>query len=289
MSGGHIEARSTRVDPEARAVLEKWKGRGGKEAEPKTAEVIQLPLWPEPVRGMPNPVLRAALFAAIQSKDRRFLNDENLAAVQGIIIRFKGEQMNQEDLDVCSAVYHLARMHPLGDTVHTSAYGFLKLLGRKTGKSQHVQLHQSFRRLMQPLEIETKRYQYGGALVTQGVKDKDTRHYVLKINRELEPLFRQGWTGIDWQQRQKLRGKPLALWLHGFYASHGQPHPYKVETVRELCGSQAKTLYSFRQQLREALAHVQTVGAIQGHEIDAADLVHIYKVKALTNYRKSRK
>jgi len=115
-----------------------------------TAEVIQLPLWPEPVRGMPNPVLRAALFAAIQGKDRRFLNDENLAAVQGVIIRFKGEQMNQEDLDVCSAVYHLARMHPLGDIVHTSAHGFLKLLGRKTGKSQHVQLHRSFRRLMQP-------------------------------------------------------------------------------------------------------------------------------------------
>ena len=142
---------------------------------------------------------------------------------------------------------------------------------------------------MQPLEIETKRYQYGGALIMKGVKDKETRHYVLKVNPELEPLFRQGWTGIDWQQRQNLRGKPLALWLHSFYASHAQPHPYKVETLRELCGSQAKTLRSFRQQLREALDHVQIVGAIEGYEIDTADLVHIRKTKAITSHQKNLK
>lgn len=38
--------------------------------KPKTAEIVQLPLWPEPARGVPNSVLRGALFAAIQGKDR---------------------------------------------------------------------------------------------------------------------------------------------------------------------------------------------------------------------------
>jgi len=36
-------------------------------------------------------------------------------------------------------------------------------------------------------------------------------------------VYTAGWTGIDWDQRQKLRGKPLALWLHGYYASHRVP------------------------------------------------------------------
>lgn len=293
----YLEELAERVDPELVATLEQFgrtiAERSAQERETtperKSAQVIQLPLWPEPVRGMPNPALRAALFAAIQGKDRRFINGETIAAVQGITIRFKGEQLNQEDLEVCATAYHLARMHPLGDTIHTTAHAFLKLLGRKTGKSQHVQLHQSLFRLMQPLEIETKRYQYNGALVMKGVKDKETRHYVIKINRDLEPLFRQGWTGLDWEQRQKLRGKPLALWLHGFYATHAQPHPYKVETLRELSGSQTTTLYKFRQNLRRALAEVEAVGAIQGYEIDATDLVHIHKMKAIGSHQKNRK
>jgi hypothetical protein len=33
---------------------------------PQSGKVIQLPLWPEPVRGAPNDILRSALFAAIQ-------------------------------------------------------------------------------------------------------------------------------------------------------------------------------------------------------------------------------
>jgi hypothetical protein len=259
------------------------------EAARKSAKVIQLPLWPEPVRGMPNPVLRAALFAAIHGKDRRFINDEVVAAVQGVTIRLKGEQLNQEDLEVCAAAFHLARMHPLGDIVHTSAHGFLKLLGRKTGKSQHVQLHQSFRRLMQPLEIETSRYQYSGGMVMEGVKDKHTRHYVIKINPKLAPLFREGWTGLDWQQRQSLRGKPLALWLQGFYASHAEPYAYKVETLRELSGSNTSALKRFRQNLRAALKELEAVEAIQGYEIDADDLVHIRKAKAVTAPKKRRR
>jgi hypothetical protein len=39
------------------------------EPEPsQPAKVIQLPFWPEPVRGAPNSFLRSALFAAIQAR-----------------------------------------------------------------------------------------------------------------------------------------------------------------------------------------------------------------------------
>ena len=43
---------------------------------------------------------------------------------------------------------------------------------------------------------------------------------------------RTQWTQIDWEQRQRLRGsKSLALWLHGFYASHAAPYPLTVEPI----------------------------------------------------------
>ena len=39
---------------------------------------------------------------------------------------------------------------------------------------------------------------------------------VLEINPKLAKFYGPTqWTQIDWEQRQRLRGKPLALWLHG--------------------------------------------------------------------------
>ena len=246
------------------------------------AKVLQLPFWPEPVRGMLNPTLRSALFSAVQSKDRRFINYELIAAVNGLEIRFKGEQLNQEDLDVCAQVFHLARLHPLGDTCYTAAHAFLKSLRRHTGKSEHVQLHASLIRLQQPLEIKAGRYSYSGSLVMEGAKDELTRHYVIKVNPKLAPLFHNGWTGLDAAQRWKLRGKPLALWLQAFYASHAQPYPYKVETLRNLSGSRTKDLKAYRQNLRQAFAHLEAVDAIREWKIDADDLVHIDKAHIIT-------
>ncbi|MBV8892823.1 MAG: TrfA family protein [Acidobacteria bacterium] len=251
------------------------------------AKIIQLPLWPEPVRGMPNPALRSALFSAIQSKDRRFIDHELISAVDGVEIRFLGKQLNQEDLDVCAQVFHLARLHPLGHICHTSAYGLLKSLGLSTGRTNHRQLHASLIRLQQPFEMKVGRYSYSGSLIEKGIKDELTRHYIIKVNSDLAPLFRHGWTGLDANQRRKIRGKPLALWLHAFYASHEKPYPYKVETLRDLCGSQTKTLKFFRKALRRALAELQQAGAIAAWEIDAADLVRLHKVPTIT--QKSRK
>lgn len=251
------------------------------------AKVIQLPLWREPVRGMINAALRSALFAAVHSKDRRFIDRELLASVSGVEIRFLGQQLNQEDLEVCAEVFHLARLHPLGDTCHTSAHGLLKTLGRQTGKYEHEQLHASLMRLQQPLEIKIGRLDYSGSLVMEGIKDRLTRHYVIKINPKLAPLFHQGWTGLDPERRRALRRKPLALWLDAFYATHEKPYPYSVEKLRELCGSRTESLRRFRAALRVALSELQEAGAIASWDIDPeSDLVHVHKVLTITCRRK---
>jgi hypothetical protein len=252
--------------------------------QPKqSAAVIQLPLWLEPARGMPNPALRSALFPAIHSKDRRFINDELLASCESIEIRFKGEQLNQEDLDVCSLLFHLGRLHPLGDTCHFTAYAVLKALGRDKSGKQHTDLHQSIRRLQQPLEIKIGRYRYFGAFVLDGVKDDITRHYSVTLNPKLAALFAHGWTALEWKQRQELRGKHLALWLQGYYASHAAPVPVKVETLRAWSGSKTKDLYKFRQNLRAALDQLKKFGVIAAWRIDReSDLVTVDRGYAIS-------
>ena len=260
--------------------LAEWRGRGGGKAaeeEPRPpAKVIQLPLWPEPKRGAPNAVLRGALFAAVH-KDRQYMRRKELIAAQdGITIRYTGEQLDQADLDVWEQVLHLARTQALGKRCYFTAHGFLKALGRSTGKMNHEWLEFALARLSATsVEITSGRWTYFGSLIEGGARDEDTRRYVVEINPKLAKFYgRTQWTQIDWDQRQRLRGKPLALWLHGFYASHAAPYSLTVAYLHKLSGSRTKQLRKFKQNLGQALRDLEAIGAIKAFEI-RDDLVHV--------------
>jgi len=239
----------------------------GDVSEPKTAKIIQLPVWGEFVRGTPNSLLRGSLFAAIQSKDRRYMNREILAAQDGIEIRFTGMQLNQTDLDVWEQAVHWARPHPLGHVCYFTAYGFLRALGRRTGGYEHNQLKEELARLIGgAIEITHRRMTYAGNLLEYW-RDEDNEHYLMRLNSKILALWTAGWTAIDRKQRVKLRRKPLSLWLHGFYASHADPHPMKVETYKRLCGSHNNNIYCFTQRLAKAHEDLVEVGAIEDFDI----------------------
>ena len=249
------------------------------EPEPRgPAKIIQLPLWPEAKRGAPNAVLRGALFAAVH-KDRRYLDRELLAAQDGITVRFTGKQLDQADLDVWEQALHLARTQALGTKCHFTARGFLKALGRQASGQNLEWLKSSLARLAGAVvEISDRRRAYFGTLIERGVRDEDTDQYVVEINSDLAKFYgRSQWTQIDWEQRQRLRGKPLALWLHGFYASHAAPYPLTVAYLHKLCGSQTKQLWKFKQNLTQALQALEAIGAIKAFEI-RDDLVHVWTV-----------
>jgi hypothetical protein len=74
---------------------------------------LSLELWPDAVRGVPNAVLRGALFGVSQ-KRKTHKNRTVIAALEGYEIRFKGETFNQTDLDLWEMLLHLARLQPLG-------------------------------------------------------------------------------------------------------------------------------------------------------------------------------
>lgn len=239
------------LDKLSKAVTERQKGA-----------VIQLPLWPEPKRGTPNSFLRSALFAAVQGKDRQYLKNQTLSSLNGITVKFTGQQLDQSDLDVWEQAIHYARVHPLGDTCHFSAHSFLKAIGRSNGKSQHDWLYGVFLRLTAcAVEISHEGKTYFGPLIKSGLKDEASKQYCLELNRELIRLFGENqWTAVDWEQRQLLTRQPLAAWLHAFLSSHRKPHPMKVQTLAELSGSRNIQPASFKRQLLKALDRLVEIG-----------------------------
>lgn len=253
---------------------------------PAPAKVIQLPLWPEPKRGAPNAVLRGALFAAVQGKGRRYMDREVLAAQRGVTVRFTGMQLDQADLDVWEQALHLARTQALGTKCYFTARGFLKDLARQASGQNLEWLKSSLARLAGAVvEISDGRRTYFGTLIERGVRDEETGRYVVEINPDLAAFYgRSQWTQIDWEQRQLLRSKPLALWLHGFYASHAAPHALTVEYLHKLSGSQTKQLKHFKQNLTQALRALEATGAIQGFTVQD-DRVHVQTVPSQSQQR----
>ena len=241
----------------------------------KDSKVYQLPLWPEPARGIPNPVLRGALFAAVQGKNRAVFQRELLACQKGLQIRFTGIQLDQSDLDVWEQALHLARHHPLGTRCEFSVYGFLKALGRKTGKSEHEWLKNAFARLMGcgvELTNQQERKTYGGSLL-EFLRDDESGRYVVIFNPKILTLYEGGWTAIDWQARQLLRGKPLALWLHGYLASHAKPYPIKIETLRTFSGSNNKAVRFFKRKLIAALNELKKIQFIRDYAFEDDNVI----------------
>lgn len=244
---------------------------------------LSLELWPDAVRGVPNAVLRGSLFSV--SKQRSTAKKrELLAAVEGIEIRFKGERFNQVDLDLWEMLLHLARLQPLGNQVEFSSYSLLRELGRGTGGKDHEDLKEDIARLLGGVvEItwtDTNRT-FIGHLVDKAYRDESTQRYVVVFDTKMLGLYEGGYTYIDWERRKALKGNNLAKWLAGFYSSHAHPYAYKVETIKNLCGSTVGRLPDFRRMLKAALKELVQVGAIKSWEIED-DLLRVVNTPSMS-------
>lgn len=249
---------------------------------------IQLPFWPDEVRGVPNAALRGALFTVSQTRavaTKRQL----VATVNGLEVRFKGERLNQHDLDLWEMLLHFARTTMLGNRAEFSANKLLKALRRGIGGSDHDKLKEDIARLIGGV-VEITWLETGqtfiGSLVEKAFRDEGTQRYVVILDEKILGLFDTGYTQVDWRVRQRLAGNSLAKWLHGFYSTHASPIPYKVATIKALCGSNVERLVDFRKALRVALNKLVSVKGLTSWEITKeTDLLKVRRTPSSSQKR----
>jgi len=245
-----------------------------------------MPLWAEVCRGVPNSVLRSALFGVVRRGPRSFQQRVQKASVEGVKIIHTGPQLDQADLDVWEQALQLARIGGLGCRIQFTASQFLKSIGRDNGKSQHEWLKGAFARLAASVvEIKDAHRAYFGPILHHGGRDDQTGRYVIEMNPKIIELYGlDGWSSVEFGQRMALKKRPLAQWLHGYYSSHAKPFPIKVETLHRLCGSQNAAIKGFKQELKSALQKLAEVTHWRW-EIDASDLVHLSKMPTVSQAR----
>lgn len=121
------------------------------------------------------------------------------------------------------------------------------VMGRQTGKKQRDDLKGWFSDLtatsVEVSDTKNKR-RFWGSLLPNGAarEENDDTIYVVEINRALAKLFADNLGAANWEVRQKLFKKPLALWWQ-FYSSKFTK-PVSVAELHRLSGSGA-TLKEF--------------------------------------------
>src|SRR4029434_4980847 len=123
----YLSIASTITDPDLRASAERLalalqSAPLAEPSPPSSAKIIQFPLFPEATRPVSNDMARSALFSCVQGKDRRFIKDALMATVDGVEIRFTGEQLNQDDHDLLMQLIFMAREKPVGAWVTMPAH-----------------------------------------------------------------------------------------------------------------------------------------------------------------------
>ncbi|QJC34329.1 hypothetical protein GJT94_02260 (plasmid) [Enterobacteriaceae endosymbiont of Donacia cinerea] len=230
-------------------------------------------------RVIPNVLLRSSLFGIIKKGNRKYEKNILKTSLNSFLIRFTGESLDQADLDVWLECLYLFTKVPLGEKVIFSTFSFLKSINRNTGKKDYEWLKSSLMRLsICSIEINYKNYFYVGHLLHEWYRNDKTKKNIILLNKKIISFFIDSmWTAISLKERKKLKGKQLSQWIHCFFCSHNKtPLPYKVETLKKLCGSNIHILWKFRQILKKSLYEVSLATGWK-FWIDKNDIVHIMK------------
>ena len=156
-------------------------------------EALQLPLWPNDKKVMPNRFARASLFIPTARGRRKILERVILATPAGTSIEFTGKQLDMSDADVYMLCLDLAKNQELGTPIRISKYEFLKKLGRKdiSGGKAYKNLDAQFERLhLAKIKIKTERFHISIHLIAIIIEDKGNNVYNIVIDKDVFQLFK---------------------------------------------------------------------------------------------------
>jgi hypothetical protein len=232
---------------------------------------VQLPIWAETERLIPNAMLRSALFSC--ARRRQFVDDVLIASWADVEIRFSGQTLNQFDESVWMQIIHLFRQQhePVDFKVRFYAKPFCRMLGGKGGGGSNVaKLRQSLVRLRGgTLLISHNGMEYGGGVLNDFTHDEDRGFFVVTLNPKYLQLLSTGYTRVDWDTRKALP-TGIATWMQLYVQSHRatktSPHRIGLEQLHKLSGM-GSSPKEFRRHLKRTMDLLKSHGVVESWRI----------------------
>lgn len=184
---------------------------------------------------------------------------------QGVVLHYVGPELRQSDGLVFMALLNLARDAQVGCVVSFSPEKMCEaVMGRYDGPARK-RLKEHIKRLQRGL------VEFAGMSVQlcQKFEFPTKGEWTVALDADIVALF--GHSAHVWLDAARRLALPegLATWLYAFIESQSRLIPTSVETLRQLCGSDASA-DSFLRVLRRALGDLAEHGVIEsGWKVEA--------------------
>lgn len=238
---------------------------------------LQLEIWPDDVREMPNDYARSAIFTIRNKLEPR-------ASMQGAVIfhvekavkvTYTGIELRADDDElVWQQILDYAKRYALGDAVEFNLHQLCQDLKWSINARNYDRARACISRLKaNEVKVENERIGRGVALSLvreyefDGAGRKGTKYRVW-IHPNLILLFAgKTSTRLAWDKYREL--KPIARRLYDYLASHKQPFPLKLRTFYQLCASTTESTRKWRSMVKAACAELAAAGLVKKAWIDA--------------------
>lgn len=294
-------------DPVVKAMQDKALARSRAKKSDELADRLnggQLALWPESERGIPNELVRCAVFSAKNRKEKREVFRANAPLIVPVIgggeVVYLGEELRQDDETVWMQLVHMSK-EARSEWVCFTPHSFLQAIKWPIKGASYERLLTSIRRLATGgLEVYSQRFDKGVStkLIARYEYNKkhDTPWRVQVFNKDdqLLFLFDKLYSRLDWETRLALP-EGVATWLHGFFSSHREPFDHKIETLAAGAGLAIETpedaqmepsvrsskhkerLREAKKTIKRALEALQGIGFLVSFEMKKGGLVHVVR------------
>ncbi len=245
-------------------------------------KVVQLPIWPEHKRRVPNEIIRSALFSCRNKRTKReYFENAQILVVGDGEISYTGQELRTDDEDIWMQVLHLARKTPLGEKVIFRPYSFLRSIGWPQTGHYRNKLESCLTRLQATtFKVSSKRLGRCDSLslIRRFHYEKDGQpleQWEVWVEPEMKMLFGDiHYTELEWEQRKHLT--PIAKKMHGYYASHRQPYPITLDTMKAMCNSACNNKPKLRQMFNKALKELIEIGFLADARIEN-DKIYVFR------------
>jgi hypothetical protein len=233
---------------------------------------LQLEIWPDDVREIPNDLARSAVFTVRNKKEQRVvLQGAPIFHIEKQVkITFTGIELRADDDElVWEQILEFSKRFPLGAPVEFNLHQLCQALKWSINARNYDRARQCISRLKaNELKVSSERFSGKGVAISlidkyafDGDGDKGTKYRVY-IHPNLIVLFAgRTSTRVIWDGYLDL--KPLARRLYDYFASHKQPFPLKLGTFYKLCASTCSSARKWRAMVKGACDELEQAGLVK--------------------------
>ncbi|MDF3884772.1 plasmid replication initiator TrfA [Cupriavidus basilensis] len=232
---------------------------------------MQLKLWADDVRALPNDHARSAIFTTRnKTQKREALQQAPVYHLHNEVkITFTGVELRAEDDElVWLQILDYAKYVPLGSTVEFTLYRLCKDVGWSINGTYYKKAEACLDRLKASnLKFESPRVGKLKAmsfLQNYGMVNKGTRNAKCQVELDQEMIFfflGSHFTEVVWEKYRSL--PPVARRLFDYIGSHRVPYPLPLDKFHSMCGSLCRSAKRWREMAQKACDELKEAKLVQ--------------------------